>query len=84
MSKVLFAISLMVLLACGTGESDSGVTGSTSDTPSVSAMAPSGDAAEGVDAQNAEDQAALAAAQEKTAAEAASGAAADAPGETGN
>jgi hypothetical protein len=47
-------------------------------------MAPSGDAAEGVDAQNAEDQAALAAAQEKTAAEAASGAAADAPGETGN
>ncbi len=93
MSKVLFAISLMVLLSCGTGESGPGATGSTSDTPPVSAMAPSGDAAAGVegeqvDAQNAEDQAALAAAQEKTAAEAASGAAADAAtdaaGGTGN
>jgi len=40
MSKVLFAISLMGLLACGNGESNSGATGSTSDTPPVSAAAP--------------------------------------------
>ena len=43
MSKVLFAISLMSLMACGTGESDSGATGSISDTPPVSASAPTGD-----------------------------------------
>ena len=43
MSKVLFAISLMSLLACGTGESNSGAIGSTSDTPAVSAAAPTGD-----------------------------------------
>ena len=124
MFKVLFAISLMGLLACGTGESGTGATGSASDTPPVSAMAPSGDAAEvveveeiavieggqldleanaaviascidlvasgdfeealpvcleaaSIDAENAAVQAALATAQKKTAAEAASGAAAD-------
>jgi hypothetical protein len=37
MSKIWFAISLVGLLACGTGESDSGATGSTSDIPPVSA-----------------------------------------------
>ncbi|MCH7600065.1 MAG: hypothetical protein IH973_09925 [Myxococcales bacterium] len=133
MLKVLFAISLVGLLACGTGEPDSEATGSTLDTPPVSAMEPPGDNAEGVegeetaaiegeqvdleanaaaiescidlvasgdfgealpvclnaasiDAGNAEVQAALAVAQEKTAAEAASGAAtaADALSEIGN
>ena len=39
MSKIWFAISLVGLLACGTGESDSGATGSLSDTPPVSATA---------------------------------------------
>lgn len=39
MSKIWFAISLVGLLACGTGESNSGATGSTSDTPPVSATA---------------------------------------------
>ncbi len=44
MSKVLFAISLMTLLACGSGDSDTGAAGSASDTPPVSAAAPaSGD-----------------------------------------
>ncbi len=43
MSKILFAISLMGLLACGSGDSDSGATGSASDTPPVSAAAPMGD-----------------------------------------
>lgn len=42
MSKVLFAISLMTLLACGSGDSDSGATGSASDAPPVSATAPTG------------------------------------------
>jgi len=37
MSKIWFAISLVGLLACGSGESDSGATGSLSDTPPVSA-----------------------------------------------
>jgi hypothetical protein len=46
MSKIWFAISLVGLLACGTGESDSGATGSLSDTPPVSATAPTGDDAE--------------------------------------
>ena len=46
MSKVLFAISLMSLLACGSGESDSGATGSISDAPPVSATAPTGDEVE--------------------------------------
>jgi len=46
MSKVLFAISLMSLLACGTGESNSGATGSASDAAPVSAAkAPTADAA---------------------------------------
>ncbi len=90
MSKVLFAISLMVLLSCGTGESGPGATGSTSDTPPVSAMAPSGDDAEGaggeaiavVEGDQADLKANRAAAQE-AAAEAAD-AAADALGGTGN
>ena len=51
MSKVLFAISLMGLLACGTGESTPGATGSAPDTPPVSAMPPSGDDAEVVEAE---------------------------------
>lgn len=42
MPKVLFAISLMTLLACGSGDSDSGATGSASDAPPVSATAPTG------------------------------------------
>ena len=42
MSKIWFAISLVGLLACGTGESDSGTTGSISDTPPVSATASTG------------------------------------------
>jgi hypothetical protein len=43
MSKIWFAISLVALMACGSGESDSGATGSISDTPPVSAAAPGGD-----------------------------------------
>ncbi len=43
MSKIWFAISLVGLMACGSGESDSGATGSISDTPPVSAAAPGGD-----------------------------------------
>jgi len=43
MSKIWFAISLVGLLACGAGESDSGATGSISDTTPVSASAPTGD-----------------------------------------
>ena len=43
MSKVLFAILLVGLLACGTGESNSGAIDSTSDTPAVSAAAPADD-----------------------------------------
>ena len=49
MSKIWFAISLVGLLACGTGESDSGATGSISDTPPVSATAPTGDDVEVVE-----------------------------------
>ncbi len=49
MSKVLFAISLMSLLACGSGESSPGATGSDLDTPPVSAQAPAGDAVEPAD-----------------------------------
>ncbi len=49
MSKVLFAISLMSLLACGSGESNTGATGSALDTPPVSAQAPAGDAVEPAD-----------------------------------
>ena len=49
MSKVLFAISLMTLLACGSGESNSGATGSAPDTPPVSAQAPAGEAMEQAD-----------------------------------
>jgi len=45
MSKIWFAISLVGLLACGTGESDSGATGSIPDTPAVSAKAPTGNSA---------------------------------------
>lgn len=45
MSKVLFVISLMTLLACGSGESDSGATGSTEGSKAVSAAAPAGDKA---------------------------------------
>jgi len=43
MSKIWFAISLVGLLACGSGESDSGATGSLSDAQPVSASAPAGD-----------------------------------------
>jgi hypothetical protein len=43
MSKIWFAISLVGLLACSAEESDSGATGSISDTPPVSAAAPGGD-----------------------------------------
>jgi hypothetical protein len=46
MSKVLFAISLMALVACGTGESDSDATGSAADTPAVSAAGSAGDEVE--------------------------------------
>jgi len=46
MSKVLFVISLMGLLACGTGESDPGTAGIASDTPPVSAVAPAAKKAE--------------------------------------
>ena len=49
MSKIWFAISLVGLLACGTGESDSGATGSISDAPPVSATAPTGDDVEMVE-----------------------------------
>ena len=49
MSKIWFAISLVGLLACGSGESDSGATGSISDAPPVSAAAPSGDDVEVVE-----------------------------------
>jgi hypothetical protein len=51
MSKIWFAISLVGLLACGTGESDSGATGSISDTPPVSATAPTGDDVEVVEVE---------------------------------
>jgi hypothetical protein len=42
MSKIWFAISLVGLLACGSGESDSGATGGIADTPPVSATASTG------------------------------------------
>ncbi|MBW2493924.1 MAG: hypothetical protein JRE43_04165 [Deltaproteobacteria bacterium] len=42
MSKLVFAISLMTLMACGSGDSDSGTAGSASDSPPVSATAPTG------------------------------------------
>ena len=51
MSKIWFAISLVGLLACGTGESDSGTTGSISDTPPVSATASTGDDVEVVEVE---------------------------------
>jgi hypothetical protein len=51
MSKIWFAISLVGLLACGTGESDSGPTGSISDAPPVSATAPTGDDVEVVEVE---------------------------------
>ncbi len=53
MSKIWFAISLVGLLACGTGESDSGATGSISDTPPVSATASTGDDVEMVKGEQA-------------------------------
>ena len=49
MSKVSFAILLVGLLACGTGESNTGAIGSTSDTAPVSAAAPAGDEVEVVE-----------------------------------
>ena len=49
MSKIWFAISLVAVLACGSGESNSGAIGSTSDTPAVSAAAPAGDEIEAVE-----------------------------------
>ena len=49
MPKILFAISLMSLLACGSGESSPGATGSALDTPPVSARAPAGEAMEQAD-----------------------------------
>jgi hypothetical protein len=42
MSKIWFAISLVALLACGSGESDSGATGGIADAPPVSATASTG------------------------------------------
>ena len=51
MSKIWFAISLVGLLACGTGESDSGATDSISDAPPVSATAPTGDDVKGEQAE---------------------------------
>ena len=51
MSKIWFAISLVGLLACGTGDSDSGTTGSISDTPPVSATASTGDDVEVVEVE---------------------------------
>ena len=51
MSKIWFAISLVGLLACGSGESDSGTTGSISDTPPVSATASTGDDVEVVEVE---------------------------------
>ena len=54
MSKIWFAISLVGLLACGSGESDSGATGSLSDTPPVSATASTGDDMEAAEAEAAE------------------------------
>jgi hypothetical protein len=46
MSKVLFAISLMTLLACGSGDSDSEATGSAAADKAVSAAASAADKAE--------------------------------------
>ncbi len=59
MSKIWIAISLVGLRACGTGESDSGATGSLSDTPPVSATT-SGDvkAAAALEGEQAEAEAA--------------------------
>ena len=51
MSKIWFAISLVGLLACGAGESDSGTAGSISDTPPVSATASTGDDVEVVEVE---------------------------------
>lgn len=47
MSRIIFAISLMSLLACGAGESDQAATGSASDEPAVSAKMPATDDAKG-------------------------------------
>jgi hypothetical protein len=49
MSKIWFAISLVGLLACGSGDSDSGATGSIADAAPVSASAPTGDDVEMVE-----------------------------------
>ncbi|MBW2715557.1 MAG: hypothetical protein JRD03_05750 [Deltaproteobacteria bacterium] len=49
MSKILFAISLVGLLACGAGDSDTGAIGSGSDTPAVSAAVSASDEVEGVE-----------------------------------
>jgi len=59
MSKIWFAISLVGLMACGSGESDSGATGSLADTPPVSATA-GGDmkAASALEGEQAEAEAA--------------------------
>jgi hypothetical protein len=46
MSKILFSISLVGLLACGAGESDTGAIDSGSDTPAVSAAVPASDEVE--------------------------------------
>jgi hypothetical protein len=51
MSKIWFAISLVGLLACSAGESDSGATGSTMDTPPVSATTSTGDAVEMIEVE---------------------------------
>ena len=58
MSKIWFAISLVGLLACGAGESDSGATGGTMDTPPVSATASTGDAVDAVEGEQAKADAA--------------------------
>jgi len=49
MSKILFAISLVGLLACGAGDSDTGAIGSGSDTPAVSAAVSASDEVEEVE-----------------------------------
>jgi hypothetical protein len=58
MSKVLFAISLMTLMACGSGDSGSGSAGSASDAPPVSATAPTGGDTKAAGGEQAEAEAA--------------------------
>ena len=58
MSKIWFAISLVGLLACGAGESDSGATGDTMDTPPVSATKATGDAMDAAEGEQAKAEAA--------------------------